>query len=164
MLRLNQFFISLYNAQVARKSSFHVPFSKHTWECAHALKHIGVVDSVSLKVQSLTGKDTGSIASELCLHGLPEQKTVYPKRSFSKPHIRCVLKYKNANPLVQRIILLSTPSRQLNWDFSTVVAQSGKPGNFLLLTQHGVLTEFEALQAKIGGLPLCRLFLHPWKV
>ena len=147
MLRLNQFLISLYNAQVARKASITVPFSKHTWECAKALVHFGLLRSVRFRKL--------------------EEKTQYKERTGKKMYhaqIQCLLKYHDSTPLIRRVVLLSTPSRRLSWDYSTVVAQSGKPGNFLLLTQYGVLTETEALQAAIGGLPLCRIFLHPWRV
>lgn len=203
MVRLNQFFISLYNAQVAGKPSMSIPFSKHTWECARALMHFGFLHDVRfIQPARLSGSPDLMVHKDRAIHKdskdhespqsfsgfaahtgqnaplghatLRSAKTVQSTRiSQSKrtsahekvmyARIECALKYHDASPLIRRVVLLSTPSRRLSWNYSTVVAQSAKPGNFLLLTQYGVLTETEALRAEVGGLPLCRIFSHPWR-
>ena len=162
MLRLNQFFIALYNAQVVGKARVSVPFSKHTWECAQALMHFGFLHSVRF-TNPLVSSGHKAFAGHGVSLGQKAHKGFLAHKRL-RPRIECVLKYQDASPLIRRVVLLSTPSRRLSWDYPTVRAQSAKPGNFLLLTHYGVLTETEALHAEIGGLPLCRIFLHPWKV
>ena len=153
MLRLNQFFITLYNAQVAGKPRIRVPFSKHTWECARALVHFGFLHAVQF---TSSGNSSGNQRTRFV-----QKKHIH--KSGPHAYIECILKYHDASPLIRRIVLLSTPSRRPSWNYPTVVAQSAKPGNFLLLTHYGVLTETEAIRAEVGGLPLCRIFLHPWR-
>lgn len=160
MLRLNQFFIALYNAQVAQKGTLEVPFSKLIWESAQALLHCGVLESVTWKLPSSRLQRFSHEQGSFLSHSFEPYGSLHTRQA----HIQCVLKYKNTGPLIQRVCLLSTPSRRISWDYPTVVLQSSRPGNFLLLTPHGVLTEAEALKAEIGGLPLCRIFLHPWKI
>lgn len=63
---------------------------------------------------------------------------------------------------MQRVELCTTPGRQFSWSYAEVVQETAKPGHLLLLTEHGILTETEALRSKIGGIPLCRLFFHLW--
>lgn len=201
MLRLNQFFILLQNAQHSHKESICVPFSKHIWECAQALAQFGVLQSVTfLKnpsnsygyIQSFDGRNqtypflpyrnqerrpyfpepfsdfqTGLVDENIDIpHQAYTSSPRIQKRQKHRnrlPQIHCVLKYSNQIPVIQTIQLLSTPGSKVAWRFSQVVHECSRPGHLLFLTKYGILTEAETLKAEVGGLPLCRLFLHNWK-
>ena len=139
MLQLNQFFIQLQNAQSAHKQTLIVPFSPHIWECAQVLQSLGVF-------QDVTWTSRKNTKMQKCWH-----------------NIHCTLRYDSFGPIMRRVELCTTPGRQFSWSYAEVVQETAKPGHLLLLTEHGILTETEALRSKIGGIPLCRLFFHLWR-
>ena len=164
MLQLNQFFIQLQNAQTAYKQTLVVPFSTHVWECARALQSIGVFQDVEWASKK-HGFTTGSIGAKG--PSAPFEPSIHKKENTFdgkwKWHtIHCTLRYDTFGPLVQKVELCTTPGRQYSWSYSQIMHESGKPGHLLFLTEYGILTEAEAIRSKTGGIPLCRIFLHPW--
>ena len=177
MLRLNQFLITLQNAQQTRKLAVYVPFSKHIWECAQTLLQFGVLESVTLlknsSYENYYNQDYAKQAlfQEGFLDGtmeIPHQAfestpRIYRQQKKRSSQIRCILKYSDKTPTIETIQLLSTPGSKVGWKFSRVIRECSRPGHLIFLTRYGILTETEALRAEVGGLPLCRLFLYNWK-
>ena len=170
MLQLNQFFIQLQNAQTAYKHTLVLPFSTHIWECARALQSIGVFHDVQWvsKKHGFTTRHSslqrpyGLKGPSASLEPTITKKENTPNSTWKWHTIHCTLRYDTFGPLVQKIELCTTPGRQYSWSYTQIMHESGKPGHLLFLTEYGIVTEAEALRGKIGGIPLCRIFLHPW--
>ena len=157
MLRINQYLIALQNAQISGKECLSFPFSKHIWECAQALQSLGILDSVRI-FHNTTQKGVPYSSRKYLSNDSLQRSSRTPWHS-----VECSLRYVKGVPVLRKVQLVTTPSRKVSWKFSQVLRESNHSGSLLLLTQYGILTEREAVHAKIGGFPLCRLFLSPWQ-
>jgi small subunit ribosomal protein S8 len=119
----------LRNAQMARHPTFQYRFTKHCWQVVRALESLRVLSDP----QVLLGKT---------------------------PRIRMTLKYTaHRGPLVTKVKHIATPGCRPSWTVEDIARESEGAGTAVLLTTQGVLTEREALLARVGGIPLFQIFV-----
>jgi len=68
--------------------------------------------------------------------------------------LKIFLKYKNENPVINSLQLISKPSRQVYYSISQLWKLNSKKSLIVLTTSKGLMTISECKQTKTGGKPL----------
>ena len=86
-------------------------------------------------------------------------------RGFSKEPVRAgvaelkiELKYVDGEPVIREIARVSKPGRRVYSKLADLPRVYNGLGISILSTPHGVMSDNEARQAKVGGEVLCRVF------
>jgi small subunit ribosomal protein S8 len=73
-------------------------------------------------------------------------------------NIRIDLKYHSNEPVIKEIRRLSTPGRRMYVQSDSIPVFYNGLGVTILSTSHGVMSDAEARQSKVGGEVLCMMF------
>ncbi len=119
----------LRNGQQANLSVVTVPASKMLESVLAVLVEEGYVESVSRETIS-KGRDQLSV----------------------------VLKYHEGRPVIQRLRRVSTPGRRVYRQMDKMPRVQNGLGISILSTSKGVMSDFAARQANVGGEVLCNVF------
>ncbi len=117
---ISDMFIRIKNAQRAGHESVQIPYSQYKQEMAKILGKTGLVGSVEKK-------------------GKRVRKTLVVE-----------LKYRDGEPLIRDVQIISKPSRRLYASWKDM-PRSRRGGIILVTTPKGVLTSEKARKEKVGG-------------
>jgi len=79
----------------------------------------------------------------------------YKTYNFNLQTLKIFLKYKNGNPVINSLRLISKPNFQIYCTVSDLWKFDSKKNLIILSTSKGLMTVNECKQAKIGGNLLC---------
>ena len=122
-------FSKIRNAQAVKKEMVVIPYSKLKMEIAKAFLRSGYIKEINRR-------------------GKKNKKT-----------IEIVLSYdEKRNGAINRIIMVSKPSRRVYLPLKEIKPVRSGRGIMLLSTSKGILTDKEAIKEKIGGEVLCKMW------
>jgi small subunit ribosomal protein S8 len=71
-----------------------------------------------------------------------------------------ILKYVNDKPVIQKLEQISTSSQKVYSSYAQLNVPNQGLGLVLLSTSKGILSSSKALELKVGGEVLCKIFLN----
>ncbi|MDP4007159.1 MAG: 30S ribosomal protein S8 [bacterium] len=109
------------NAQVVKKESLEVPFSKIRFEIGKILERTGFVEKVELKTKR------------------------------SKRPIELILRYKGGKPAIQGVKRVSKPGKRMYASTAQLERIARRKGITIVSTSKGLMTAGEAKKQNLGG-------------
>lgn len=129
MFPIADMFSKIRNAQAVKKETAAIPYSKLKMEIAKAFLRNGYIKEINRR-------------------GKKNKKT-----------IEIVLAYdEKGNSAINRIIVLSKPSRRAYLRFKEIRPTRSGHGITFLSTPKGILTDKEAIKEKVGGEAICKIW------
>lgn len=127
--RLADMLTQIRNGQTARLAKVNVVYTRFLHDVANVLQEEGFVESVT-KVEAGKGKFTLEIA----------------------------LKYFEGERVIKKVDCVSKPGRRVYAEIGKLPKHSNGLGISILSTSKGVMSDFAARQANVGGEVLCEVF------
>jgi len=75
----------------------------------------------------------------------------YKIDTLNPSFLKIFLKYKNGNPIINSIKLISKPSRHIHYSVSQLWKLNSKKSLIVLTTSKGLMTIYECKKTRIGG-------------
>jgi len=121
MYNIGNFLIKLKNAQKSKKEDIIFPFSKNIYHISQML-----------------------VKNNFLAEVLKKEKN-------GKKYLKIKLLYKDGNPLINDVKLISKPSRRIYVGYKDIKSVKQGYGIGIISTSKGILNDKEARKEKIGG-------------